>query len=201
MKEQMLSLDRIISEQELKKLLRETEKEKNNSVQSRRRFKFINDHFLFSLAANTGLRIHEMSLLKWCHIHDDYLKVQRGKGGKKRDVFYGPATKKLLDEFKTIQGTIWRRPCGTDDYLFIGQRHERLKRGGIHLRWKYWLRRTGIRQDLGFHSLRHFYGTHSIEAGIPLSSLRSNMGHGSISTTGIYLHLTKTGREAIAKVY
>jgi integrase/recombinase XerD len=51
--------------------------------------------------------------------------------------------------------------------------------------------RAGITKHGGIHSLRHAYATHLLEAGYDLYSLQQWLGHGHVSTTTRYLHLTR----------
>lgn len=62
------------------------------------------------------------------------------------------------------------------------------------------LRRTAQRLKMGKHihphTFRHSYATHLIEAGVPIQHVQLCLGHRSLVTTMIYLHVTESGREA-----
>jgi len=52
------------------------------------------------------------------------------------------------------------------------------------------LRKTGLRKHVTAHVFRHSYATHMIEAGADLRSVQLLLGHASIQSTAVYIHLT-----------
>ena len=52
-----------------------------------------------------------------------------------------------------------------------------------------------MREALHLHTLRHSYATHLLEAGVNLRLIQQYLGHSSLQTTMIYLHLTSVGQE------
>jgi site-specific recombinase XerD len=50
------------------------------------------------------------------------------------------------------------------------------------------------------HTLRHSYATHLLEAGVNLMVIQRYLGHNSLTTTMIYLHLTQKGHDDAAKI-
>lgn len=201
MKTNTLTADKILSEKQAKILFKELAREKDNSVSTGKNLKFINDYYAIYLAYNTGLRISELLSLKWEHIQiqNNFLIVARGKGGKSRTVFFGKMTELLITEFKEIQESIFTRKCEPGNYLFIGQRGP-LQRCALHLRFKYWIERLGLPQSLSFHSLRHGFSTRLLNNGVPLQSVRDQLGHSNISITSTYLHFTEDAKEKLMKV-
>ena len=51
------------------------------------------------------------------------------------------------------------------------------------------------KRGVSIHTLRHSYATHLLEAGVNLRVIQQNLGHSSLETTMVYLHLTRKGHE------
>lgn len=188
-----LTSDRIINQKQVKALLKELTRAKDAAVQSEKSPGFILDYFLVQIAMATGLRISEVSALTWDDIHEDFLIVKKGKGGKRREVIYGKKTHQLFEELK--QHT---KPHATNR-IFIGERGP-LTRFGVHQRWFYWKQRLGLPKSVTFHSLRHYSATFMLNNGIDLAMVRDQLGHSNISITSLYLHFTEASRERVRAI-
>lgn len=194
-----LTADKIIDERQVKLLLKETGREKDNSVATGKNLKYLNDYFSIGIAYNTGLRISELVAVKWQDIQKEFLIVRCGKGGKSRTIYYGERTYNLFEEFKKLQSELLKRPCAENDFVFIGQRGA-LKRCAVHLRFKYWINRLGLPKTLSFHSLRHGFATRLLDNSVPLQAVKEQLGHSNISVTSTYLHFTTEAKEKIEQL-
>jgi integrase/recombinase XerD len=154
------------------------------------------DRMLYQLLGLTGLRITEALALEWHDVGPDYIMVRKetAKNGKARSVIIGKKLQKLLEEFKRVN------PYPQSRHLFNTQKGP-YKRTNAHERLKYWLSVAGIRESISCHSFRHTYATRLLDAGIPLTLVRDQLGHSSISVTSIYLHFTKASRAKLIEVF
>lgn len=167
-----------LSRSEIAKLLRATQNLKHR--------------VLMMTAYGGGLRVSELVHLKPLDIHSQrmLIRVNQGKGRKDRYTLLSP---RLLDELRAY----WRehRP---QSWLFPGRDGNRpLPIGTAQKIFSTAKQRAGILHGHGIHSLRHSFGTHLMEAGVPLPVIQRLMGHASLSTTAKYLHVTSQHLDSI----
>ncbi|MBN8538351.1 MAG: site-specific integrase [Deltaproteobacteria bacterium] len=204
----MISADKILSESQLVKFFKKIKQEKdksilaliNSSKKNPKEVRIVFDYFLFSLIANTGLRISEALNLKWSDIHDDFLIIRPevSKNKKRGTVYYGIKSQNLLAELKDFKSHLSNRK--PTDYLFsINTKIP--SRSYMHIRFKYWTSQTGLPSRLSIHSLRHTYGTMCLDKGLPLTFVRDNLRHSSVAVTSQYLHLTKESRDKVKDIF
>jgi site-specific recombinase XerD len=164
----------VLSREELKRVFACSENIKHRTV--------------FMTAYSTGVRISELCNLTISDIDSDRMvvRVQCGKGRKDRYTVLSPA---LLLQLRRYY--LKYRPSS---YLFYGKTREVPCEISMP---HHALRRTLSKACLGkrasFHTLRHCFATHMLEAGVDLRTIQVMMGHSSILTTAIYLKVsTKT---------
>jgi len=134
-----------------------------------------------------GLRLHEVTHLLPRHIHAErqLIRVEQGKGQKDRYTLLSPF---LLQELRRY----WKE-YRLSDWLFPNQvRNGPMLRGTAQKIFYNAKRRAGLQRGHGIHTLRHCFATHLLEAGVDLRSIQLLLGHKSLHTTTIYLHVTQT---------
>lgn len=153
------------------------------------------DRMLFQLLSLSGLRISEALNLKWSDLGEDYLIIRTQKNGKKNGtVHIGNKLLALLAEFKE------QNPYSHSVHLFNTQKGP-YKRTNAHDRLKYWLRVAGLRDSLSLHSFRHTYATKCLDSGLPLSLVRDQLRHSSITVTSVYLHFSEENKDKLKAVF
>lgn len=140
---------------------------------------------VLSLIYATGLRLNEATHLKVGDIDGARMTVhvRCGKGGKPRLVPMSAALRELLREY-------WRaeRPRG---YLFPGTDPDRpLHENSVQKACMMARLRARLEKPASVHTLRHSYATHLLELGVDLRTIQKLLGHTSLSTTAIYVHVT-----------
>ena len=141
-----------------------------------------------SIGYGGGLRASEVTHLKVRDIDSDrmLIHVERGKGGKDRDVMLSPSLLVLLRDY-------WReaRPQG---WLFPGQsRVDPISPRQLNRAFTSAKRMAGIKKPATLHTLRHSFATHLLEANTDVRVIQLLLGHSKLSTTARYTHVaTKT---------
>lgn len=204
----MISADKVLTEVQLSKLFKRLKSEKDRSLtiisntsQSKpMEARSIIDFYLFSLIANTGLRVSEALKLTWEDVHEDFLVVQasNSKNSKKGTVYFGPKTQKLLEELKSLKSIQLHR---THTTLLFSLSGKKPSRSYAHTRFKEWLKLCGLPLTFSIHSLRHTYGTQCLDNGLSLTFVRDQLRHSNISITSQYLHLTKKNRDKVKDLF
>lgn len=142
---------------------------------------------MFMLAYSAGLRVSEITRLKVSDIDSESMRifVRAGKGGKDR---YTLLSKTCLDMLRRY----WKgfRPDHPEGYLFLGMRSlDHITGAAIEDAFKKALISSGITKDVSMHSMRHSFATHLLENGAGLADIKELLGHASLSSTTVYLHL------------
>src|SRR5467141_819214 len=147
--------------------------------------------FLMTVYA-CGLRISEATDLKTSDIDRPrmQLRVRNGKGAKGRVL---PLGKRLLKELVDYWRAQRQAKAGHDSpWLFLGARAGKpMSLGSAQLIYNHAVEKSGVRRKGGIHVLRHSFATHLIESGVELNLVQRLMGHSSLLTTSIYLHVTE----------
>jgi len=139
---------------------------------------------IISLAYGAGLRISEVVNLKIKDVNLKELTIHLKNAKRKKDrITIFP--EKIRSNLKSlITGK------QSDDYLFESERGGKLTERTAQKVFENALRRTGIKKDATFHSLRHSFATHLLENGTDVRYVQELLGHANIRTTQIYTKVT-----------
>lgn len=141
-----------------------------------------------------GLRLQEGVRLQVRDIDSSrqVIHVRNGKGGKERLV---PLPERTLAQLRWYWGQ-HRHP----EWLFPGQRFGQqgpMHRSGVQKAFGAAVKESGVGKGASVHTLRHSYATHLVEAGVNLGLVQQYLGHGQLTTTLIYIHLTPQGQQEV----
>jgi integrase/recombinase XerD len=139
-----------------------------------------------------GLRVSELITLKISDLffEEGFIKIT-GKGNKERFVPIGKLTQKYIHFYKeTIRNKVEVKK-GFEDTLFLNRRGRQLTRAMLFTIIKDLAVKINLNKNISPHTLRHSFATHLLENGADLRSIQLMLGHESITTTEIYVHLDR----------
>lgn len=142
----------------------------------------------------SGLRVSELCTLERRRVFlDEGFLTVTGKGSKERMV---PMSDAAVEQIRLYLHELDRSGTpakpGEEDYLFLNRRGAHLTRVMIFYIVRDLAEKAGIRKTISPHTLRHSFATHLLEGGANLRAIQQMLGHESIATTEIYLHLDNT---------
>lgn len=149
-----------------------------------------------------GLRVSELVTLKLSDLFFDegFLKVT-GKGNKQRFVPIGSFTQKYINLYCNTQRNKLDIQKGHEDTLFLNRRGKGLTRAMIFTIIRSLAHKIGLHKTISPHTFRHSFATHLLENGADLRSIQLMLGHESITTTEIYMHLDRKFLNQVLNTY
>ncbi len=146
------------------------------------------DRAIFLLMLRCGLRVDEIHQLS---LGDLYLQASpaqlprlwvRGKNDSQRVVYLSAQALATLEAWLAV------RPAVTSQAIFLNRAGRRLSVSGIQKRLACYRRQSGV--WLSSHQLRHTFGRHLVEAGVPVTTIQRLLGHARLRTTQLYVHVS-----------
>jgi site-specific recombinase XerD len=161
----------VLSKQEVKSMIETTRNLKHRAI--------------LAMIYSAGLRISEVTFLQPSDIDSDRKQIRvLGKGNKYRYTLLSENTLNML--------RIYWRAYNPERYLFEGQKQGHpISKETIQSVFRHACAKAGIKKQATVHSLRHSFATHLLESGVNLKIIQSLLGHSSLRTTSIYLHVTR----------
>lgn len=165
------ALPKVFSKEEVKRILNATRNTKHK--------------LLLWIIYSCGLRRSEVTNIRLTDLDRDrgVLHIKEGKG--------------RVDRIVPVSGKVWDKLDEYIDgfhpgkYLFEGQAGGRYSAESVYRVFKQALQKSGIKKDVGVHSLRHSYATHLHESGLDIRYIQELLGHRSSRTTEIYTHVSR----------
>jgi len=130
---------------------------------------------LLIILYSSGLRLSEVRKLHRndLFLHEERGIVREGKGGKQR-FFHLP---KEVHDLLPVEGLLFP---GRKSFMSGKTVQEVIRQVA---------RRSGLKQRITPHMLRHSYATHLLEMGVDIRVIQELLGHAHVSTTQIYTHV------------
>lgn len=162
----------------------------------------IRDRAVLEVLYGSGLRVSEVSNLRLSQVYaeEGFLRI-RGKGDKERLVPAGEPALDWVGRYLRRVRMQQRVPPGHDDVLFLNQRGGRLSRVSIFRLVKDTAALAGLSANVSPHTFRHSFATHLIEGGADLRAVQDMLGHASITTTELYLHMDREKLREVHALY
>lgn len=149
-----------------------------------------------------GLRVSELIDLKISDLFfkEGFIKVT-GKGDKQRFVPISDYTIKFINIYKDeVRSHMDIKPEATDT-LFLNRRGNKLTRAMIFTITRRLTEAAGIRKKVSPHTFRHSFATHLLENGADLRAIQQMLGHESITTTEVYVHVDRSHLRQVMESY
>ncbi len=149
-----------------------------------------------------GLRVSELITLKISDLffEEGFIRVI-GKGNKQRFVpIHYNAQKYILFYIKDIRTHITPKK-NFEDTLFLNRRGKGLTRQMIFMILKNLAVKINLNKKISPHTLRHSFATHLLKNGADLRAIQQMLGHESITTTEVYVHLDKSYLKEIVETF
>jgi len=157
---------------------------------------------IFETIYSCGLRVSEAITLKNSDLffEEGFIRVL-GKGNKERYVpIHENAQRYITIYQKAIRNHIFPQK-GFEDTLFLNRRGKGLSRQMIFMILKDLAIKIDLKKKISPHTLRHSFATHLLQNGADLRAIQQMLGHESITTTEVYVHVDKSYLKQVVETF
>jgi len=149
-----------------------------------------------------GLRVTELISLQISDLffEEGFIRVT-GKGDKQRYVPILFKTQQFISSYIKAIRCHTAPVKGYEDTVFLNRRGKQLTRNMIFTIIKDLTLEAGIDKKISPHTFRHSFATHLLERGADLRAIQQMLGHESITTTEIYMHLDKSHLKKVVEQF
>lgn len=145
---------------------------------------------ILELLYDTGIRVSELVNLKINDIEFDKKIINiLGKGKKERIVYYGDYLQEVLGKYIN-DSRKYLLNNKLSEYLILNNNGSKITTRGVEYIIDKMVNEAAIKHKISPHVLRHTFATHMLNGGADIKSIQQLLGHESLSTTGIYTHIT-----------
>lgn len=150
------------------------------------------NHAIIETLYGSGLRVSELVDARISRLDlQRAVLIVEGKGSKQRMVPLSPASVELIEAYLPLRRELDIKPAG-NDVIFLNRRGAPLSRVMVFYIIRDLAVAAGIDKTVSPHTLRHSFATHLLEGGANLRAIQEMLGHESIATTELYLHLDRS---------
>ena len=157
---------------------------------------------IFEIIYSCGLRVSEAITIKNSDLffEEGFIRVL-GKGKKERYVPIHESAQRYITMYqKSIRSHIFPQK-GFEDTLFLNRRGKGLSRQMIFMILKDLAIKIDLRKKISPHTLRHSFATHLLQNGADLRAIQQMLGHESITTTEVYVHVDKSYLKQVVETF
>lgn len=152
----------------------------------------VRNRAIIEVLYSCGLRVSELVNLEISKIYaEERFLLVHGKGNKERIVPMGQSAIDAISEYLPERSNLDIKP-GEDHILFLNRRGKRLTRVMIFYIVRQLAELAGVKKVISPHTLRHSFATHLLEGGANLRAIQQMLGHESIATTEVYIHIDRS---------
>ncbi|MDE6632852.1 MAG: tyrosine-type recombinase/integrase, partial [Muribaculaceae bacterium] len=176
-------LPEVLSTEEIDMMIDQIPSDKEESLRN---------HAIIETLYGSGLRVSELTDARLSRLSfDDGCMIVEGKGSKQRIVPISPVAMDLIKEYLPQRSRL-NIKRDSQDIIFLNRRGGKMSRVMVFYIIRDLAASAGILKTVSPHTLRHSFATHLLEGGASLRVIQELLGHESLETTEIYVHLDRS---------